>query len=60
MEDPILQDLIAGWQKIVDRGQYGDTIYVFKSDTPLGYSAVTNKGQAIGPIIHTITAKAKP
>jgi len=56
--DPILEDLVAGWQKIVDRRQYGDTIYVFRSQTPAGYSAVMQKGQVIGPIIREIKACA--
>jgi hypothetical protein len=52
--DPILEHLVAGWQKIVDCRQYGDTIYVFRSQTPVGYSAVMNKAQVIGPIIREI------
>lgn len=55
--DPALEDLVAGWQKIVDGRQYGDTIYVFRSETPLGYSAVMNKAQAVGPIILTVKAR---
>jgi hypothetical protein len=55
--DPILAHLVAGWQKIVDGRQYGDTIHVFRSQTPLGYSAVMNKAQAIGPIILTVKAR---
>jgi hypothetical protein len=55
--DPILAHLVVGWQKIVDARQYGDTIYVFRSQTPLGYTAVMNEAQAIGPIILTVKAR---
>ena len=35
------------------------TAYVFKSDAPLGYSAVTNKAQAVGPILHVLMPAAQ-
>ena len=59
-EDPILEYLVAGWQKVADQRRYGTTIYVFRSQTPLGYSAVTNKAQAIGPVILEIKAQTPP
>jgi hypothetical protein len=55
--DPILEHLVWGWQKIVDARQYGDTIYVFRSQTPLGYTAVMNKGQVVGQIILELKAR---
>lgn len=43
MENDLLTYLFPGWQKVCDR--YNMTGYVFKSDAPLGYSAVINKTQ---------------
>jgi hypothetical protein len=54
----VLNDLIAGWQKVADR--YGLHVYIFRSNTPLGYSAVTNKAQVIGPILVTIPPLSAP
>jgi hypothetical protein len=56
--DPILEHLIVGWRKVLACGVYGDTIYVFRSVTPLGYSAVMNPAQAIGPIILEVRRSA--
>ncbi len=50
-----LDYLRAGWQKVVDNGQYGRTIYVFKVGNQL--QAVTNKASGVGELVETITAK---
>jgi hypothetical protein len=49
-----IEYLRAGWQKVVDGGQYGSTIYVFKIGDKL--NAHTNKNQGVGVLIETITA----
>lgn len=46
-----LQDLRLGWQKVVDRGQYGP-IYVFRYEDNV--MAVTNQAQGVGELIETI------
>jgi hypothetical protein len=57
--DPILEHLMVGWQKVLDGGQYGDTIYVFRSQTPLGYSAAMHETKVIGPVIRTLRRAVK-
>jgi len=57
MENDLLTYLVPGWQKVCDR--YNMTDYVFKSDAPLGYSAVMNKTQAVEPILHVLTLAAQ-
>lgn len=57
MENDLLTYLVPGWQKVCDR--YNMTGYVFKSDAPLGYSAVINKTQAVDPILRVLTPAAQ-
>lgn len=53
-----LEYLRVGWQKVVDNGQYGSTIYVFQNADRL--HAFTNRAQGAGmKLVETITA-AKP
>lgn len=57
MENDLLTYLFPGWQKVRDR--YNMTGYVFKSDAPLGYSAVMNKTHAVEPVLHVLTPAAQ-
>jgi hypothetical protein len=50
-----LEYLRAGWQKVVNHGQYGNTIYVFRYDGTK-VMAVINKNQGVGELIETIVA----
>jgi hypothetical protein len=52
-----LEYLRVGWQKVVDCGKYGNTIYVFRVGDRL--SAVTNRSQGVGDLLEEIHA-AKP
>ncbi len=52
-----LKYLREGWQKVVDNGQYGRTIYVFQIGNAV--QAVTNKAQGVGVLIETIVAQEK-
>jgi hypothetical protein len=51
-----LEYLRVGWQKVVDCGKYGSTIYVFRVGDQL--KAVTNRSQGIGELIEEIHAAA--
>lgn len=50
-----LDYLRAGWQKVVNAGQYGSKIYVFRYDGGK-VMAVTNKSQGVGELIEVIEA----
>lgn len=53
-----IEHLRVGWQKVVDCGQYGNVIYVFRVNKDQ-LMAVTNKAQGVGELLETIHA-SKP